>query len=248
MGEGVQKIDEGAFEGCSSLTEIHLPKKLEIIENGVFYGCKSLSTIELPYGVLTINKYAFRDTSIQSIILPDSVRQIGFQSFDKSQITSIEIPAGVNNISWLGALNLESIIVSETNPYFDSRDNCNAIINTKMNKLIMGCKNTVIPPSVESIDQFAFNRSTIEQITIPETVQTINSWAFDGCVDLKSVTFEGANIEINGELFRDCPSLKTIMVPAKKTKYFMKRIRADHHTAIVEPAPVKKAKAKAKAK
>jgi hypothetical protein len=68
-------------------------------------------------------------------------------------------------------------------------------------------------------------------------------------VDLKSVTFEGTNIEINGingELFRDCPSLKTIMVPAKKTKYFMKRIRADHHTAIVEPAPVKKAKAKAK--
>ena len=255
---------------CTSLESITLPNTVNGISESAFEGCTSLSVVELPSKVSVIKSSAFRHCPIQSIVLPDSIRQIGFQSFEDTQISSLVIPAGVNEVECSGIPNLESITVEEGNPYFDSRDNCNAIINTSQNKLVMGCKNTIIPSSVESIDRFAFNgtslkqitipetvlrignyafeKTSLKQITIPETVQSVGDSTFDDCAELETITFEGGKIEISYPLMlRNCTSLKTIMVPAKKAKYFTKRINEEFHDMIVEQAPVKKTKTKAKA-
>ena len=77
--------------------------------------------------------------------------------------------------------NLEEIIVHPDNPVFDSRGGCNAVIRTKENELVYGCRNTVIPNTVESIDWYAFRGSGLTSIVIPPSVKYIHGQAFYGC-------------------------------------------------------------------
>ncbi|MBQ6209968.1 MAG: leucine-rich repeat protein, partial [Prevotella sp.] len=72
---------------------------------------------------------------------------------------------------------------------YDSRNNCNAIIETSTNTLISGCKNTSIPNSVTTIGDGAFHGcSGLTSITIPNSVTTIGDGAFHGCSGLTSIT------------------------------------------------------------
>jgi hypothetical protein len=79
--------------------------------------------------------------------------------------------------------------VDSSNTVYDSRDNCNAIIETATNTLIQGCKSTIIPNSVTSIGEEVFNRCTsLSSITIPSSVTSIGSDAFYSCSGLTSIT------------------------------------------------------------
>jgi hypothetical protein len=85
--------------------------------------------------------------------------------------------------------NLASIVIEEGNEVYDSRDNCNAIIETATNTLIAGCKNTIIPNSVTSIGEDAFyGCSGLTSITIPNSVTSIGNEAFKNCSGLTQVT------------------------------------------------------------
>lgn len=79
---------------------------------------------------------------------------------------------------------LASIEVAKENKVFDSRDNCNAIIETKTNKLICGCKTTVIPNSVTVIGEHAFwGCLGLKSVVIPKSVKSIGERAFGFCCD-----------------------------------------------------------------
>ena len=84
-------------------------------------------------------------------------------------------------------INNGTISVDSGNPIYDSRDNCNAIIEKESNTLIRGCKNTVIPNSVTTIGTHAFGGSEISSIAIPGSVTRIEKNAFIGC-DLASIS------------------------------------------------------------
>lgn len=102
--------------------------------------------------------------------------------------------------------NLHTIKVDQYNPIFDSRNNCNAIIETSANTLILGCKNTIIPDTVTSIGNSAFVGNTnLYTINIPDSVNNIGLNAFDGC-GLTSITLP-INITIGKKAFIDCINL-----------------------------------------
>ena len=197
---GVTSIGSYAFSGCSRLTSITLPNSVTSIGSNAFSGCSSLTDIPIP----------------------DSVTSIGEQAFTEcSSLTSIEIPANAKNVFgflFSGCSNLASIKVDERNSFYDSRDNCNAIIHTERNALIAGCKNTEIPDNVSTIDGYAFSECNgLTNITIPGSVTSIGVSAFDNCNDLTSVTISEGVTCISMSAFADCNNLTSVTIPDSVT-------------------------------
>ena len=83
---------------------------------------------------------------------------------------------------------LSKITVDRSNPVYDSRDNCNAIIETEHDNLILGCRNTVIPSTIKYIDSYAFAHVRgLKSIVIPDSVEKLGYQSFMDCSDLESV-------------------------------------------------------------
>lgn len=183
--DDVSKIAEFSFNYCEELSSIIIPGTVESIGFQAFSGCKKLKEVVLQEGVREIEHYAFSNVySLKSIKLPKSLKTIGEGAFEGCNIDTIFIPEGVEQI-WDNPFkenNLKNIVVDKNNRYYDSRDNCNAIIQSQSNVLIAGCCSTVIPPSVVMIGESAFEGCRdLTTIVIPEGVKRIAHHAFAHC-------------------------------------------------------------------
>ena len=205
-------ISDYAFNSCEKLTSITIPNSVTNIGYGAFRSCKGLTSITIPNSVTFIGSYAFYECiNLTSITIPNSVTSIGDYPF-------------------FSCPKLEKIIVSNENTYFDSRDNCNAIILTATNTLLFGCKNSIIPNGVTSIENSAFDCCTgLTSITIPNSVVSIGMEAFYGCSGLTSITIPNSVTSIGGGAFSGCPKLEKIIVSNENT-YFDSR---DNCNAII---------------
>ena len=158
-----------------------------------FFYCYGLTNVTIPNTITSIGACAFSAcTSLTGITIPNSVTSIGNEAFlGCRSLTSIEIPnsvTSIGNAAFSYCYGLTSIVVASGNPNYDSRNNCNAIIETASNTLITGCKNTVIPNSVISIGNSAFQDCTgLTSITIPNSIKSIGTYGFSGCSDLAKV-------------------------------------------------------------
>ncbi len=172
----------------------------------------------IPDGVTTINEYAFCGSQLSSVTIPDGVRIIKYCGFSGCQLSSIVIPKSVNSIASSAFSNcskVSSIVVDEDNPVYDSRDNCNAIIETESNQLIQGSIPTVIPHSVTAIGSSAFSFRDLLSIDIPNGVQTIGAQAFMAA-GLSSVKIPASITSIGRQAFFACDQLKTVTVEGKE--------------------------------
>ena len=215
----VTRIREYAFAGCTSLTSITIPDSVTIIGEYAFGDCTGLTSITIPNGVKCISVMAFLDcTGLTSITIPDSVTIIGEYAFAScTSLTSITIPDSVTSIGrgvFSGCTGLTSIAVDENNTVYDSRNNCNAIIETATNTLIFGCKNTDIPNGVTSIGNDAFGDcSGLTNVIIPDSVTSIGDRAFSGCTGLTSITIPDSVTSIVYGAFWGCSVLTSITIP-----------------------------------
>ena len=191
----VTRIGDAAFGGCSDLTSITIPNSVRSIGNSAFSGCSALTSITIPHSVIYIGSYAFRDCSaLTSITIPNSVTSIGDRAF--------------NNCSCL-----TSVIAEKGNKKFDSRNDCNAIIETESNTLIIGCNSTIIPNTVTSIGGEAFcGCSGLTSITIPNSVTSIGYRAFYGCSALTSIIIPNSVTNIEEYAFCSCSALTSIII------------------------------------
>ena len=141
------------------VTYMSRTRKVTSIGDYAFLNCKGLTSVTIPNSVISIEKQAFYDCSgLTSVTIPNSVTTIGNNAFAGcSGLTSVTIPNSVTTIgnnAFAGCSGLNSIKVESENTIYDSRDNCNAIIDTKFNTLIAGSMNTTIPNSVTTIGEY----------------------------------------------------------------------------------------------
>lgn len=192
--KSVKTIGHYAFTDCSSLAVIDIPSTITAIGDAAFGGCSALTGIDLPKSVTSIGDYEFyRCTQLANVKIPNSVTSIGTGAFRGCfALTEIAIPKSVTRIgtsAFSACPMLARMTVASGNPNYDSRNGCNAIIETATGTLIAGCQNTVIPDDVTSIGYAAFDGcSTLEAITLPRSISTIGKKAFHDCLVLKDVT------------------------------------------------------------
>ena len=212
----VTSIGNYAFHNFMNLKKVLLPSTLETIGRNAFAACGSLADVDFPTSLKAIEDSAFIECPLDNIILPSSLETIGTRAFSYCKISDITVPASVTSIdiaAFSACSNLKSIIVENGNNVYDSRENCNAIIETNSNTLICGCKDSDIPSSITSIGESAFEYSGITEITIPINVTSIGEKAFNTCGNLKNIVLPNSLTAIGDYAFNRCNSITEVVIP-----------------------------------
>ena len=199
------------------------------------------------YTVTTIDKMAFYGSTVESVTMPNTLTTIKVLGLaDCKNLTEVIIPNSVTTIEdrvceyddallhlYIGSgvtsldeyinefcYNLESIEVHPDTPVYDSRDNCNAIIETATNSLIVGCKNTVLPGSITEIGHSAFYcTGGPETVVIPDAVTKIGTIAFYSTQGVKHVTLGAGVVNMEYNPFCGMPDLESLAVDPANPKY-----------------------------
>jgi DNA polymerase III epsilon subunit-like protein len=216
--KGVEHIAESAFNSCKAIS-IHISDSVTSIGCNAFRNSRSLTSITIPNSVTSIGDYALAYcTRLTSITIPNSVTSIGERALAYcTRLTSVRIGNSVTSIGFtpfLECCELTDIVVEEGNIMYDSRNNCNAIIEKSSNVLIAGCKNTKIPNSVTNIGNCAFAYCYgLTSVRIPNSVTYIGVSAFEYCGGLTSVAIPNSVTCIGDHAFERCECLTSIIIP-----------------------------------
>ncbi len=213
----VTSIGKSAFWSCSGLTSVTIPNSVTSIGNDAFHWCSSMTKVTMGNSVTSIGDYAFGECSgLTSVTIPNSVTSIGERAFQSTGLKSITIPYSVNYIGnnpFSCCSGLRTIVVDTNNPYYDSRNRCDAIIETGTNTLVSGCKYSDIPNTVTKIGNSAFEgtgTSLANSLTIPNSITYIGDKAFLNC-GFESIEIPNSVTSIGSLAFKDCGILTRLI-------------------------------------
>ena len=188
--KNVTSIGSGIFSGCRTLGTIEVEEGnpnyyspsgsnaiIERTTKKLIAGC---SGTVIPEGVTTIASYAL-STRILAVTLPESLTTIEDHAFEGASLKYLFIPKNVKSIGYsaFNSAELQGISVDGGNTVYDSRNNCNCLIETATNTVLLGSAGSVIPEGIETIGDQAFRASRIGIITLPQSLKKIGMMAFE---------------------------------------------------------------------
>ena len=230
IGNSVTSIGIGAFQNCSGLTSIKVESGNEkyysrnncnaIIEtssNTLIAGCKN--TI-IPNNVTSIGESAFSGCGLTSVTIPESVRYIGYRAFNGSGLTSITILGSLflDRGAFVGChptavhiSDLESFLNIEYEVNYDENNPLQFADHLYLNGVEI--KDLVVPNTITSINEFAFyGFDGLTSVTIPSSVTSIGGCAFSKCSGLTSVTIGNSVTSIGQWAFSGCSGLTSVTI------------------------------------
>ena len=191
------------------------------IADDAFINC-DFTQVTIQEGVTAIGDYALELCyKLKQIDFPESLESIGeWAFFFCKELRSLAIPKNVSDIrlnEWSGNSDpfcfcsaLQSITVDPQNRYYDSRENCNAIIHTATNTLIRGCHSTKFVEGIEVIGAAACGDYGYTSVELPSTVKTIGESAFIDCKDIETLVIPAKVIDIGSDAFEGCLNLRNV--------------------------------------
>ncbi len=188
--EGVTEIGARAFAGCGELEEVLLPGTLAEIGANAFRYCKKMAWLTIPYGVKTVGAYAFGGCEKLSIVdLPESMETLGAGAFSNCrQLGQVKLPSGLKEIDGY--------------TFF----NCLKLSNVNL------------PDTLTRIGYAAFNHCAMASLVIPDSVESIEKYAFVQCMSLESVTLSAGLKEVADSAFYDCEHMQVVTIPEGITR------------------------------
>lgn len=221
---------------CYALNELTVDEnnKNYSSKDGILYNKEQTKIISAPLGIK--GKITLPDTMteilpesfygflyVTEFVIPDSITKINYSAFYLCpSLTAVSFGKGLSTIAWGWfsgwSIYLSSITVSEENPYYYSSGNC--IIEKATEKLIMGCKDSVIPNTVKIIGANSFyDCYTLQSIDIPDGVETIEKFAFKGCYELKTLSIAKSVVNVHEDAFKECINVETATMPERLVSY-----------------------------
>lgn len=225
-GKPVREIGYTAFKGLKVLTKVTLPDTIQVIGEQAFFNC-SLQTINIPNGTTKIAKNAFAYTKITKVVIPDSVTELGDQVFwNCKELVSAKIGNNVSKISssaFRECDNLSEVAMPENlaivgDYAFYKCGNLSEVVwsgeLTNIAKYAFyDCNklpDVTLTENLTSIGTYAFYNTSIENVVVPNSVQTLDKGAFYQCKKLKSAQIDCAIVsEI---MFKYCYALENVTI------------------------------------
>ena len=212
----VTSIGYEAFEDCSELTSVTIPNTVKSIGSRAFYDCEKLASITIPEQVTTIGTSAFYACDeLTSITIPKSVSKIETWAFDECD-------------------KLTEINVDSSNMYYSSE---NGVLFNKDKTELIRCPGGVtgtytIPDGVTKIGFSAFNSCRdLTSVVIPNTVISIENYAFDN-IGITSITIPNSVTSIGSDAFRYCSYLTSVVIPNSVTTIYGEAFYGCHSATI----------------
>ena len=172
-----------------------------------------ISNVKIPSSVITL-----ADSALYNCLLNDTVR------IPKSVIS-------IGKVAIYPMSYIKGYVVDGENPVYDSRNGCNALIETATNTLVAGCANTIIPAGITAIATSAFmGVDKLTTIEIPASVQSIGKNAFVHC-GIREIALPHGITELKQYTFQYCSNLRKIFLPESLTTI---GLAALSHCAFVE--------------
>ncbi len=223
IGDEVEILPNRFAESANRTSTINIPASVRVIGSNAFSSCNFITSLTLPNTIREIGDEAFKYCSrMTDVTLPDSLTTIGSGAFSRCyNLTGLYLPASVTSFGE-GAFKycdaMTWIVVDAANPVYDSREDCNAIIRTADEYILLTCKNTTLPSTLTSIADYAFyNNGTLTRMDIPSSILSIGKYAFAECYNLTDVTMANSVTTIGRNAFSWCGQLANINLSSSLT-------------------------------